>query len=316
MKPDELQTSLKGAVCVMLTPYKPANMWEVDHAALRQNLRFLVKHNVKAVAMTDSDGECPALTDEERKVVWKTAVEEAKGKVALIAGSSHYSLKGALDFVRYGEEIGVDGFMAIAPYYHNFDQDGIFSFFKAIAEATSLGLVVDNSPSYAKLNFSPTLLAKLAQVPNIVGVKENSSSMPQFTQTLRVMEEYNKPVLSGMGEVWYWPGSVVSASATGFFSIIENWWPEGVLAVADAIRTRDVDAAADFFRKMGPYMDMSLSIFKARQSSRLAVAKEPMDMLEGLNGGLVRLPLTPLRGPERVQLRRILKGLGLKLKRR
>lgn len=314
MRPEEFQSRLNGAICLMLTPFRGRNMWNVDHEAIRQNLRFLIKHKVRAVALTDVDGECPALTDGERKAVWETVVDEAKDKLILIGGNGHYSLKGAIELTRYGEKIGLDGFMTTYPFYHNFDQEGLYIYFKSIAEATSLGVLVDNNPGFAKVNITPNLMDKLAQIRNVVGMKETGYNMLQFYQMLQVMEKYHKPVLSGMGATYYAAGIVVSKFSAGFFSVTENWWPDGVMAVSDSIRRGDMTYFGDFLRRMAPYMALKQRIYRVRQHSGLAVAKEPMDMLEGVRGGSVRLPLTPLNAIERRELRGILRRLGLRPK--
>ena len=314
MKPEEFQAGLNGVICEAFTPYKADNPWEVDHDALRQNLKFLIKNGVRSVTLTSNGGECPGLEDEERMAVWKTAVDEAKGKLLLIAANGHYSQKGALALTKYGEKIGVDGFMTIAPSYRVYNSEGLYRYYKEIAESTSLGVIVYNNPPYAKVNITPVLMDKLAQIPNIVGLQESAGDMDQFYSVLRVMGKYHKPVI-GMGESWYLIGSIVSDASTGFLSLTTNWWPEGVTMAASAIEKKDIPSAASYLRKMTPYVTMMARIAKLRQHSWLAVSKEPMDMIEGVKGGLVRLPLTPLTDAERAELKGILMGLGLKLRK-
>lgn len=312
MKPEEFQAKLVGVQSVLFTPFKPES-FEVDHDAIRSNLRYLIKAGIKNVITTGSGGEFSSLRDEERVEVWKTVVEEGKGKVVIIAGNGHSSTERTIELTQEAERIGVDGFMTITPYYLYPDDEGLYQHYKKVAESTSLGVMLYNSPKYAKTNINVKVLDRLMQIPNVVSIKETAYDMYQFYWMLKVMEKYNKPVICGMGDHWAsW--CCLFDGCPGFISIGSNWFPDVSLELDDALRKRDLPAVAKARSKLDPIRAMFIRIQETRFHSRIAVIKEPMDMIEGLRGGLVRLPLTPLLDDERAEVREIVKGMGRKLK--
>lgn len=313
MEPRELQARLKGPLPVLFTPYKADNVFEVDHDAIRQNLRYLIDAGIKIVVTTGSNGEFSSLTDEERMEIWQTVVSEGKGKVVIIAGNAHSSTKRVIELTQYGEKIGVDAFMTVPPYYMTPDDEGLYQHFKQVAASTKLGILLYNNPRASKVNISLPLLDRLAQIPNIVSTKETAYDMSQFYHVVRVMEKYHKPVICGMAEHWYsWCGLI--DGCTGYITSAANWCPDIALALDDAVQKRDLPAIDRIRRRLDPLRTMMLRIQATRHFSWLAVMKEPMDMIEGLRGGMVRPPLSPLANEERAELREIVKSLGRKLK--
>lgn len=313
MEPQEFKERLKGSLPVLFTPFKADDVFEVDYDAIRQNLRYLIKAGIQIVVTTGSNGEFSSLTDEERMEIWKTVVSEGKGKVTIIAGNSHSSTKRTIELTQYAEKIGVDGLLTVPPYYMYPDDEGLYQHFKKVAESTKLGVMLYNNPRATKVNMPLSVLDRLAKIPNIVSIKETAYDMSQFYHTVRVMEKYDKPVICGMAEHWYsWCGLI--DGCTGFITSGANWFPDIALELYDAVQRRDLPAVDKVRRKLDPLRAMLLRIQGRRYYSWLAVVKEPMDMIEGLRGGLVRPPLTPLTDEERAELREIVKGLGRKLK--
>jgi len=313
MKPEEFQAKLPGVHFVMFTPFKDENVFEVDHDAIRSNLRYLLNAGAQIVIATGSGGEFSSLTDEERVEVWKTVASEAKGKALLIAGNGHSSTKQTIELTKEAERIGFEGFMTITPYYLYPDDEGMYQHYKMVAESTSLGIMLYNSPKYAKSNMPLSVLDRLAQIPNIVAIKETAYDMNQVYWMIRVMEKYKKPVICGMGEHWYsWCG--LFDGCVGFISIIGNWCPDIALELYDAVQKRDLPAVDRIRRGLDPLRRMFIRIQETRYHSRLAASKEPMDMIEGLRCGRVRPPLTGLTNEEGAELREILKNMGRRLK--
>lgn len=313
MEPNELKEKLRGPLPVLFTPFKADDVFEVDHDAIRQNLRHLINAGIKIVVTTGSNGEFSSLTDEERKEIWKTVVSEGKGKVVIIAGNAHSSTKQVIELTQYGEQIGVDGFMTVPPYYMTPDDEGVYQHFKQVAASTKLGVMLYNNPRASKVNISLPLLDRLAQIPNIISTKETAYDMSQFYHVVRVMEKHHKPVICGMAEHWYsWCGLI--DGCTGYITSGANWFPDIALELHDAVQRRDLPTVDKIRRSLDPLRTMMLRIQAMRHFSWLAVMKEPMDMIEGLRGGQIRPPLTPLTTEERAELREIVKGLGRKLK--
>jgi len=127
------------------------------------------------------------------------------------------------------------------------------------------------------------------------------------------MEKHKKPVICGMAEHWYsWCGLI--DGCTGYITSAANWCPDIALELDDAVQKRDLPRVEKIRRRLDPLREMLLKVQAKRNFSWLAVMKEPMDMIEGLRGGRVRPPLTPLTDAERTELRQIAKDLGRKLK--
>jgi 4-hydroxy-tetrahydrodipicolinate synthase len=313
MEPKELQEKLKGPFAVLFTPFKADDINEVDHDAIRQNLRYLINAGIKVVVTTGSNGEFSSLTDEERKSVWQTVVDEGKGKVTIIAGTAHSGTKGTVELSQYAEKTGVDGLMVVSPYYMVPDNEGLYQHFKQVAEATKLGVLIYNNPKVSNVNIPLALLDRLAQIPNIISIKETAYDMNQFYEVVRVMRKYNKPVICGMGEHWYsWCGLL--DGCTGYITSVANWCPEISMELADAVQDRDLPRVNSIRAKVDSLRTMLLSVQAKRNFSWLAVVKEPMDMVDGLRGGEVRLPLIPLTDAERAELKEVVKGMGCKLR--
>ncbi|MFC1992301.1 dihydrodipicolinate synthase family protein [Chloroflexota bacterium] len=312
MELEKFKESLKGPIPTLLTPFKKDNIFEVDHDAIRQNLRYLIDAGIKTVMTTGSNGEFSSLTDEERKEIWKTVVSEGKGKVTIIAGNAQPGTKATIELAQYGEKLGVDGFLTTHPYYMQPDDEGLYQHYKQLAESTKLGIIIYNNPRCTKINMALPVLERLAQIPNIVSVKETAYDMNQFYYTIRIFEKLNKPIVCGMGDHWYsWCG--LFDGCTSFVTNGANWYPDISLELHEAAQRRDLPAVDKIRRRLDPFRAMLLRIQKIRHESFLAVVKEPMDMIEGLSGGMVRLPLTPLTNDERTELREILKGMDRKL---
>lgn len=313
MEPQEFKERLNGPQPTLFTPFKADDVFEVDHDAIRQNLRYLIKAGIQIVIATGSIGEFSSLTDEERMEIWKTVVDEGKGKVMVIAGNGHTSTKQTVELTQYAEKIGIDGFMMATPYYLYPDDEGLYQHYKKVAESTNLGIMLYNTPRYTKINMSSSVLDRLAKIPNIVAIKETSWDISHFYTTVRTMEKYGKPVICGMGEHWYsWCGLI--EGCTGFVTSWGNWCPDISFEMYDAIQKKDLPAVDKIRRRLDRSRDMYQRIMAMRHHSCFAVIKEPMDMIEGLRGGMVRPPLSPLTDEERIELRELLKGMGRKLK--
>lgn len=314
MKPSEFAKRIgDGPWMHLLTSYKPDNVWEVDHEAMRLNLRYMIENGAKVVDCGGTAGEWGFVTDEERMESYRDLVEVGKGKILCVAGNGHSSTKKAVEVTKAAEKLGVDGFMTIGPFYTTPDAEGLYQHFKAIAEATSLGVLVYNSSALThRANISPAVMERLAKIPNIVGIKECGRDMDQWLAQIRLMERYHKIVVCGMEEMYYVAGALLSDAVVSCTTATATWDPAGPIALFDAVKSRDFNAITRWFRESSfPYEEFKQRAGPGRNQSAL---KAGLDMVEGVRGGAVRLPAMPLKDAEQQELRDILSKKGLKLR--
>jgi len=323
MKPEELKSFLmKGAVLIVqVTPFTDND--EIDVEGLRENTRFLIekrKHGPLVLIPLGSTGEFYALSEKERKKVAEVVVDEANGKVPVIIGASAAGTKLAVEYSKHAEDIGADGVMIVLPYYHVPEEEGMYQHYKRIAEAINIGVLVYNNPDVSKVYIRPHLMKKIAEIPNIVGVKENTPSVVTFYKQVKAAGD-KIPILQGRGELWFIP--TVILGARGFISGFANFAPELCLDLLKAGLNNDFNTAkqivenfaridefaSEMSKKYGPstsflpdpYLNsyMFMSIFKAA-----------MDIV-GLHGGHTRLPLLHISDEDKNALEKILKEIGL-----
>lgn len=315
MKPEVFLEKLRGPYMHLNTSFRSDNVWEVDHEAMRSNLNYMINNGATVVDATASAGEYNYLTDEERMACWQDLVAEGKGKVLTIAGNGHSSTKRVIEFTRYAESIGINGLMIIGPFGNTPDAEGLYQHYKEIAEATSLAVVIYNSPThYHRVNVTPMIWDRLAHIPNIVAIKDCTYDMDQYFAYIRVAEKHHKAVICGTGELFYVTGALVSDVVRGWTCATATWDPLGPLDLYNAVMNRNKKEIKSWFRKTAPFESFKKHIQQTRPDSSRSVVKAPLDMIEGVRGGVVRPPVTPLTDSELAELKGILREQGLKVK--
>jgi 5-dehydro-4-deoxyglucarate dehydratase len=293
----ELKASLRGIVGFGVTPF---------HDDLSVNLKGLLE-NADSLAQTcdvvvplGNNGEVYSLSSEEQKQVGRTVVEEVRGRKPVIVGMG-FSLPSAVELAVAAEKYGADGILVLPPCYSHVSDDGLFEYYRSVAAATKLGVVLFQTPT---LNFSLPLLQRLAAVPNIVGMKDEHGDMKQFVHQYKAVGG-TLELLCGVGEIL--APSYFALGVRAFTSGIVNFMPDMPLRLLKLLRERNLGQAARIIE------DEALVIFKLRAKRPgyvTTVIKEAMNLC-GLNAGPVRPPLTPLLDQDREELRTILEGLGI-----
>lgn len=325
MEPEKLREYLgNGAVLVVLsTPFTKDNKLNVE--GLRENTRFLVEkrdYGPLVLIPVGSTGEHYTLTEEERNEVVRIVVEEAGGKIPIIAHTGHSGTDVTIRHGKYVEDIGADGVMIVLPYYHVPGEEGMYQHYEKIAEATNIGVLVYNNPDVSKVYIQPHLMKRIAEIPNIVGVKENTPYLPTFYEQVKAVGE-KIPVFNGRGE-WWFVASVLFG-ARGYISAYANFMPEFTLDLLKAGLNGNFVELKEMMKKLDPYEE-----FIARMCEKdgptttilpypyvgsymvYSVMKQTMDIL-GLHGGDVRLPLTNIKNEDKKELEEIVfEKLGLR----
>ena len=177
-----MRTPFTGVGTALVTPFAPNGA--IDEAAVRRLVRRQIDAGVHFVSPCGTTGEAPTLTAMEKIQVVELVVEETAGRVPVLAGAGGYHTLEVVDLVRECERAGADGILSVTPYYNRPTQEGLFQHYKAIAEATSLPIVLYNVPGRTGVNLEVATVARLSEIPNIVGLKEASGSVVQMSEII------------------------------------------------------------------------------------------------------------------------------------
>jgi 5-dehydro-4-deoxyglucarate dehydratase len=295
MSPAELLRKLQGVISFPVTPFKADLSLDLD--GLRKNLRVLLKHPVCAVVAAAGTGELYSLSPAEHLAVVKTVVKEVKGRVPVLAGTG-FNPPLAVELARAAAKAGVDGILAFPPYYPAPDEEGTLAYYRAIADATPLGLII-----YSRDWFSPgpALVEKLAKIPTLVVWKDGQGDLRRFQMIRR-----------RLGSRLLWVGGAGDDMVPGYYAMGVRTYTSSIANVAPRLSLRLHElATAGHSAELSALMDelvIPLYEFRARRKGyEVSVMKTMMDRI-GLAGGPVRAPLVNLRPEEHKEIDALLTG--------
>jgi len=293
MSPAALRAKLQGVISFPVTPFK-ADL-SLDLEGLRENLRVVLKHPVCAVVAAAGTGELYSLTPDEHLAVVKTVVKEVKGRVPVLAGTG-FNPPIAAELAQAAAKAGVDGILAFPPYYPAPDEEGIVAYYRAIADATSLGFIIYSRDWFAP---SPALVEKLAKIPTLIAWKDGQGDIRRF-QIIR----------SRIGKRLLWVGGAGDDMVPGYYSMGVRTYTSSIANVAPklSLRLHELASAGHSAELDSLMADLVIPLYELRARRKgyeVSVMKTMMDLL-GLKGGPVRPPLVDLRADERAEVRRML----------
>jgi 4-hydroxy-tetrahydrodipicolinate synthase len=291
---------LRGCGTALVTPFRQDG--SIDDAALRNLVAWQVESGIDFLVPCGTTGETPTLTHDEWLFVIDTTIEIAAGRVPVVAGATSNSTH---DAVEKAKEIaarpGVNAILTASPYYNKPTQEGQYRHFKAIAEAVGdKPIILYNVPSRTGANIEPGTLARLAESPNIVGVKEASGSMTQIAEVINAVPE-GFLVFSGDDAVTL---PVISLGGVGIISVASNEIPHEMSAMTRAALNNDWSTARSLHRKYLPLMQANFT-----ESSPMPV-KAVLAMM-GRIEEVYRLPLVPMRRDTRSRLQKVAAEAGV-----
>jgi len=290
---------LRGCGTALVTPFKKDG--SLDEPALRSLVAWQVESNIDFLVPCGTTGETPTLSRDEWLRVIEITIEVADGRVPIVAGATSNSTADAVDKARTVAALrGVDAILTASPYYNKPTQEGQYQHFKAIAEAVEKPLVLYNVPGRTGANIEPATLARLAQLPNILGVKEASGNMSQIADVFNAVPP-GFLVFSGDDAVTL---PVVSLGGAGIISVVSNEIPMEFAAMTRAALQNRWDDARAMHRKYLPLM----------QANFLESNPIPVKAVLAMMGRIeenYRLPLVPMKKENRAKLERIAVDLGL-----
>jgi 4-hydroxy-tetrahydrodipicolinate synthase len=290
---------LRGCGTALVTPFKQDG--SVDEAALRNLVSWQVESGVDFLVPCGTTGETPTLSHDEWLRVVDITVEVAAGRVPIVAGATSNSTH---DAVEKAKEIaarpGVDAILTASPYYNKPTQEGQYRHFKAIAEAAGKPIVLYNVPGRTGANIEPGTLARLAEVPNIVGVKEASGSITQIAEVCNAVPEHFL-VFSGDDAITL---PVIALGGVGIVSVASNEIPREMAEMTKAALNNDWGAARRIHRK---YLALMQANFIESNPLPVKAVLAMMGKIEEV----YRLPLLPMRRDTRSRLQKVAMDAGV-----
>jgi 4-hydroxy-tetrahydrodipicolinate synthase len=285
-----------GLSVALTTPFRNG---AVDQAVLREQVDFQVAAGTKCLCPVGTTGESPTLSHEEHEQVISAVVEAAAGRVRVMAGTGSNSTAEALRLTRWAARAGADAALVVAPYYNKPTQQGFYEHYRALAEEVALPICIYNIPGRTGRNIEPETICRLAELDNIVMVKEATGSMDQASE---IICSTNLTVLSGDDSLTL---PLLSVGARGVISVVANIVPQDTRQLLDAFFAGRWDEAQRWHRKLFPLCREMLSL-----ATNPIPVKAALKLL-GRDTGELRLPMTPLPSDLEQNLRQTLVGYGL-----
>jgi 4-hydroxy-tetrahydrodipicolinate synthase len=271
-----------GTFTALVTPFRNG---EVDVEALEGMVEFQIQHGVSGLVPCGTTGETPAMSEEEDRVVVETVVRVTNGRVPVVAGTGSNSTDMAIKYTRMAREAGADGSLQVAPYYNKPTQEGLYRHFATIAESTALPLILYNIPGRTSVTISAETMARLAEIPNIVGVKDSTLSMNMISDMRRLCgEEFD--ILSGDDPMTL---PVIALGGVGVISVASNVAPGAVSGMVRALLSGDFERGRELYYELLP-------LFRALFVETNPIPVKTAASLLGLCSDEMRLPLIPMSG--------------------
>ena len=288
---------LKGVITALVTPLRNDR---VDEEALRRLVDEQIAAGIDGLVPVGTTGESPTLTNEEHIRVVAIVVEQAKKRVPVIAGTGANSTHEAIELTLAAKKVGADGTLQDTPYYNKPTQDGLYRHFKTIAEAAGLPMVLYNVPGRTGCDLLPDTIARLCDVPLVVGVKEATGNLQRAAQIIaRVGDRLS--LLSG-DDATAMPFYAVGGH--GCISVVSNVAPADMAAMWDAALAGNWPRARELHYKVFP---LSEGLFIEANPIPVKAALAMM----GKIADEIRPPLYPMAGANREKVRKILADLKL-----
>ncbi|MBE3573963.1 MAG: 4-hydroxy-tetrahydrodipicolinate synthase [Firmicutes bacterium] len=282
----------------MVTPF--TKDLQVDYEGAARLAQYLTENGSDGLVVAGTTGESPTLTHEEKLKLFSTVVDAVGGKAAVIAGTGSNNTQESVEFTRQAAKTGVDGILLVAPYYNKPSQEGLFQHFKAIAASCELPMMLYNIPGRTSVNIQPATVARLAQIPNIVAVKDATGDLAQVTEVRRLTPP-DFAIYSGDDALTL---PILAVGGAGVVSVSSHLVGKQIQEMIGAFFAGDVAKAAQINQQI-------FALNKALFITTNPVPVKTALNLVGRNVGGVRQPLWPMSDAELEVLKREMHNAGL-----
>lgn len=287
----------KGCGTAIITPFTDDG---VNFEEFGKMIEFQIENGADAIVVCGTTGEASTMTLEERKETIKFAVEKAKKRIPIIAGTGGNCTKSVIEMTKYAESIGVDGALVVTPYYNKTTQAGLIEHYKVVASATKLPIILYSVPSRTGVNITPETCKELSKIENIVAIKEASGNLSQVAEIANLCGE-DLNIYSGNDDQIT---PILSVGGIGVISVLSNILPEHTHDIVDSFLNGNVEFARDEQLSVIPLVKALFC-----EVNPIPV-KAAMNML-GYNAGKPRLPLVEMSEKGKERLEKELKALEL-----
>jgi 4-hydroxy-tetrahydrodipicolinate synthase len=289
---------LEGVFTALVTPFKENKL---DEDALRRIIEFQIENGVDGLVPCGTTGEAPTLSYEEHEKVIELTVRFTNGKVPVIAGTGSNSTHEAIELTQAAKNVGANMCLLTTPYYNKPTQEGLYRHFKKIAEEVDIPIILYNIPGRTGVNMAPETVARLAQIPNVVGIKEASGSVLQAAEIFRLTEG-KFTILSGDDNLFL---PIMSVGGKGVISVASNAMPKRMKELYEAFLVeRNVEKAIKINTELLPF-------FQAIFVETNPIPIKEILYLMGLIERELRLPLCPPSDKTSKYLEEITRRYGL-----
>ncbi len=285
-----------GAMVALVTPFQEG---EIDFQTLDELIDFQLERGIDGIVPVGTTGECPTLSPEEHKQVIERVVQAVDGQVPVIVGAGSNSTAEAIEYTEFSKKVGADATLQVGPYYNKPTQEGFYQHFKAIAEEVDLPVVLYNIPGRCGAGMTPETVARLAELENIVAIKEATGSLDQASE---IVTRCDITLISGDDSLTL---PLASVGGKGVISVVANIVPADVKAMTDLILEGDLVSARQWHKKLFTLCKSMLTL-----ATNPIPIKAAMAMLNMCSDEL-RLPMTPLEENKKPVLEQTLKDYGL-----
>jgi len=289
-----------GSAVALVTPFSDDI---VNFTVLEQLLRYHIENGSDAIMVCGTTGEAATMTPEEKHEIYEFAVKTVAGKVPVIGGAGTNATKDAVVLARYARDAGVDAVMIVTPYYNKATPKGLYEHYKTIADEVGVPIIIYNVPSRTGLNMDASTVAEIAEIPNIVGIKEASGDIVQVTEIQRTTPP-DFTVYSGNDD-YILP--VLSIGGKGVISTVANIAPKETSDLVKNFLNGNIEQSRELQFKLLPLIK-ALFIEVNPQPVKTSLR------LLGFPVGNVRLPLTSMEASNEKILRQALTDFGFSIK--
>jgi len=289
-----------GSAVALVTPFKDG---EINFETLKKLINFHIENKIDAIVVCGTTGESSTLTDEEKKELFKIAVNEVKGRVPLIAGTGKNITKDSIELTKFAKSVGADCALVVTPYYNKTTQTGLVEHFSIIADESDFPVILYNVPSRTGLNMKPETVFELSKNKNITGIKEASGNISQITEIARLCG--NKINIYSGNDDHILP--VLSVGGKGVISTVANIAPKETSELVHSFFDGNIEKSREIQFRLIPLINalfIEVNPIPVKTAMRLL----------GWEVGELRRPLTEMN-PENLKiLERELKNFGFKVK--
>ena len=280
-------------ITAMATPFD--HSLNVDYDKVAELVELLLEKGSDSLVVTGTTGESPTLSDEEKINIYKTVVNTVRGRAKIIAGTGGNSTQKSVEMSRRAEEIGVDGLMLVAPYYNKPPQEGLYHHFKNIADAVSLPIMLYNVPGRTVINLSVETTLKLAEIDNIVSIKEASGNLEQITYICEAAPD-GFDVYSGDDSMTL---PILSVGGIGVVSVASHLVGPEIKKMITSFLDGNITESRSIHQELMP-------LFKALFMTTSPIPLKAALQMTGMEVGNPRLPLMPLPEIMKIELKNVL----------